>query len=149
MSLLEDDNDDKRLSNDNYQRPVLTYTDKLTKEDIQEQLEEYEKVDDINKVAIGTNLKYFTLVNGKKKYRLGGNLINKSGLPNYVVLSNGKKQWSVQVTDTIFFKKSSIKDIKLQYIKMLEYKDKVIEKQSNRINELVKIINELKNNKKK
>jgi hypothetical protein len=146
MSLIEDDNnnDNRRLTKDEYQRPQMTYTDKLTKEEIQEKLDEYEKVENIERVNIGTHMRYFSIIDGKKKFRLGGQLINNSGLPNYVVLSNGSKQWSVQVKDTIFFKKIAIKDVKLEYIKILDYKDKIIEKQGARINELVKMVNDMK-----
>lgn len=150
MSLLVDsddnnnDNNNKRLTTDNYVRPELTATDKLTKEDILGKLEDYEKVDNIDTVPTGTHVRYFSIVNNEKKFRLGGTLINKNNYPKYVVLTAGGKTWSVQVNNTIFFRKVSVKSVKEEYTRLLEYKDKLIGQQGERINELVKMVNNLK-----
>jgi hypothetical protein len=150
MSLLDDsentdsDKDNKRLTTDDYERPVFTYTDKLTKDEIEEKLAEYTKVDNIENVPLGTHIRYFSKVGDTNKFRLGGNLINKSGLPTYVVLGSRSKTWSVQVKNTIFFRKISLLEIKKEYITLLEYKDDLIQKQGKRINDLVAMVKDLK-----
>jgi hypothetical protein len=147
MSLLVDSDEqpkNKRLGNDGYVRPIMTATDKLTKDDILGKLENYEKVDDISTVPTGTHIRYFSIVDGKQKFRLGGTLINKSNFPKYVVLTAQGKNWSVQINNTIFFKKISAETTKEEYTKLLEYKDKLIAEQGSRINELVKLVNSLK-----
>ena len=156
MSLLDEsdsennqNNQNTRLTNDNYVRPVMTYTDKLTKEEIENKLDDYEPINNIEDIAIGTQLRYFTVKNGIKKFRLGGILINKSGLPKYVVLSSKNKTWSVQVKDTIFLKQISIRELRLEYIKLLNYKDSLIQQQGEKINKLVKTLKKLKKNYKK
>jgi ABC-type molybdate transport system ATPase subunit len=37
------------------------------------------------------------------KFRLGGYLVNKRNADKYIVLSNGRVKWSVQVPSTIFY----------------------------------------------
>jgi hypothetical protein len=95
-----------RLSNDEYQKPPITYTDSLSKEEIKNFLKDYEEIssDKISTVKKGTHLRYFSKNDdGTYKFRLGGNLIVNNTLPNYIVLSNKKKSWSVQTHNTIFF----------------------------------------------
>ncbi len=111
----------KRLVNSEYKRPKITFTDKLTNEDIIDKLEDYEKVEDITKVPIGTHIRYFTMVDGEKKFRLGGTLVRTQGLPKYIVLSNGQFSWSVQMKDVVsIFKKMSIVEIKQEYEDIIE-----------------------------
>ena len=81
----------KRLSRDtSYQRPKKTYQDKLTPDEIEEKLEEYVKIEDINKVPLNSHIRYFTLNDktGKKEFRLGGFLTNRDQSDKYVILSN-------------------------------------------------------------
>jgi hypothetical protein len=117
---------------DTYKKPELTYQEKLSKEQIKDMLEDYIKVNNISElklIKLGTHLRYFTRdKNGKRQFRIGGILRNNSGIPDYLILGNGTKSWSVQINDTIFFQKISISDIKKHYIKLLEDKDKIIAK---------------------
>ena len=113
----------KRLSRDtSYQRPKKTYQDKLTPDEIEEKLEEYVKVDDINKVPLNSHMRYFTLNDktGKKEFRLGGFLTNRDQSDKYVILSNGNISWSVQTLNSIFFKKMTIKELKQEYEDKIE-----------------------------
>lgn len=110
----------QKLNNDKYDRPNQTYTDKLTVEEIESKLEDYTKVEDIYKVPLGTHLRYFCDQEGKKVFRTGGVLLKADGLPNYVILSNGTKSWSVQVKDAIFFRKMTLKEIKESYTNRIE-----------------------------
>lgn len=138
----------KRISRDSYKRPSTTYQDNLTKEQIEEKLENYTLVEDINKIEIGTNLRYFTKdKSGEKKFRLGGKLLNNTGLPIFIVLTNGNISWSVQVKDTIFFKEMTINEIKELYDNELKEKDKIINEQKEEIKSLTKMIKSLQKNK--
>ena len=73
-------------------------------------LKQYEKINNISDVAIDTNIRYIITDNGKKFYREGGLLRNNTYADNYIVLTNGKNNWSVQVKDTIFFKRISAEE---------------------------------------
>ena len=130
----DDDNDDVKntFSKNGYKRPDVTFTDQLSKEQIEEKLEDYTKVDDIYKVPLGVHLRYFSNKDDKLVFRMGGQLHKNNGLPDYVILFNGKAQWSVQVKDTIFYRKMTIQEIKEEYekiIKDLIEKNKKLKKQ--------------------
>lgn len=136
-----------RLGKSDFQRPKYTQTDKLTREDIEYLLEEYEEAD-IKNIRIGTHVRYFVTKNGKTQFRMGGNLINKNNYPEYVVLSNGKVSWSVNLEGTVFYKKLSIREINKKYENKLnemktEYDNKIVEKDV-KIEELMNYIRVLK-----
>lgn len=117
----------KRLGNDNYIKPKQTMTDKLTREQIAEQLEDYKQVADISKVPVGSHVRYFSIdKEGKKKYRPGGTIMKNDGLPKYIILTNNVSSWSVQVEKTIFYRKMTLKEIKQEYIDQIKEKEKVI-----------------------
>ena len=93
-----------------YQKPLKTYQDRLTNQDIKEILKDSIVVDDISMVPIGTHVRYFINDNDtkKKKFRLGGMITKIDPLGRYIMLSNGQTQpWSVQIPNTIFYKKIS------------------------------------------
>jgi hypothetical protein len=96
------------MSDTSYRRPKTTLQDKLTYDEIKEKLKNYEKVENLVDIPLYTHLRYIEVkeVNGKKEYkfRLGGYLINKKFPDKYVVLSNGRLKWSVQVANTVFYK---------------------------------------------
>ena len=102
----------QKLGNDNYVRPVQTYTDKLTVDEIESKLEDYVKVEDLYKIPVGTHLRYFKTQDGARKFCTGGSLVKSTGLPEYLILTNGVKSWSAQTKDTIFFRKLTLKEIK-------------------------------------
>ena len=120
-----------------YQRPKKTYTDNLTEDDINNLLEDYKKVENIYQVSLGTHMRYFSKVDGKTKFRTGGSLVHNQGLPKYVMLSNGKNSWPVQVKDTTFFAKMTINEIKAEY-------DEELNKLEKENTQLRKQVNELK-----
>jgi len=111
---------------DNYLRPKQTYTDKLDEDDIAEKLVDYIKVDNIAEVKLNTHLRYFTLEPNKKtgtvtrKFRMGGFLSNKNNADKYVILTNGRNTWSVQVANSVFYRKMSSEEIKGEYEEELE-----------------------------
>ena len=118
----------KPYSKNGYVRPDVTYTDQLTKEQIEEKLKEYIKVEDIGKVPLKVHIRYFVLKDDKYLFRMGGQLDSTTGLPDYVRLKNGNNAWSVQTKDTIFYRKMTPKEISAEYdIIIKEYTDKIKE----------------------
>lgn len=129
----------KKLGDDkSYKRAKTTFQEQLTSEQIAEKLQGYVKVDDIAEVPLNTHLRYFkTEADGTQSFRLGGFLHNKKDADRFVMLSNGKSVWSVQVNTAVFFKKLSQKD-EIESIHKL-YKKKLAEKDA-KIKKLVKYI---------
>ena len=99
-----------RITRDkDYKRPTETYQQTLGNTEIKEKLKDYKKIDDIRKLSIGTHVRYFTK---EKVFRLGGNLNKIDPEGRYVVLSNGKVTWSVQLGGTQFWGKMSENEFK-------------------------------------
>ncbi len=120
-----------------YDRPKSTFTDKLTKEDVEKKLEDYKKVEDLKEVPLGTHLRYFTKKDGELIFRMGGNLKNSANLPTYVILINAQNiEWSVQCKDTIFYKKMTIEEIKEEYENIISELNGKIKKLKEKIREL-------------
>lgn len=118
-----------RLTDDDYKRPKITFTDKLSEEDIKEKLMGYKRintVDELEQVPLGIHIRYFDYREGEYLFRTGGILLNKKGLPNYIVLSNGKKSWCPQVKTCVFFKQMNNNEIKKEYVEVLETQVKQI-----------------------
>ena len=93
---------------------MITYTDKLSKTQIQELLVDYEQVksvEELMKIPIGTHLRYFDNKNNQMKFRTGGILTVNSGLPEYIILNSGHVSWSVQVKTSIFFRRITLKQL--------------------------------------
>lgn len=124
----------KKLGADRkYKRPKTTYQEQLTAEEIEQKLQGYEQVDDIAEVPLNTHLRYFVVQpDGSQVFRTGGFLHNKNNADTYVMLSNGKNIWSVQVANAIFFQKLSqkkeIEKLHKLYKKKLAEKDAIIKK---------------------
>lgn len=122
------------LTEDGYKRPKETYTDRLDEEDITNLLQDYVKVENIFEVKLNTHLRYFSLESDKKtgtinrKFRMGGYLSNKDHADKYVILSNGKKTWSVQVQTAVFYRKMTIQEIKEEYERDLAKYEKMNKK---------------------
>jgi hypothetical protein len=111
-----------------FERPEITYTDQLSKEEIQEKLADYSKVEDIYKVPLGVHLRYFLNKDGQALFRMGGQLFKNNGLPDYVILKSGTNaQWSVQVKDAIFYRKMSIAEIKQEFEDIIKKKNDKIQ----------------------
>lgn len=106
-----------RISKDNYIKPANTIQDNLTKEDIDLLLEEYDEVENIQQLRNGIHIRYFTVSRlgrtEKKLFRMGGTIIKVDLDKKYIVLSNGKITWSVQLNNkNILYKKMSTEAIK-------------------------------------
>ena len=128
-----------RLSyNDGYKRPKKTVQDLTTQEEIDEKLEDYIPVDNIENVPRGTHIRYFKIEQTpdggtKKKFCYGGFLKNKDNHKKYIVLTNNDKNWCAQVDKCIFFKKISINELKEEHkieVDELKYKIKKYKKEN-------------------
>lgn len=85
--------------------PVVKEKKEITYEKSLELLEGYIPVEDIDKVAAGTHVRYFTKdkQSGKTVLRRGGFLRKKAD--TWVTLSNGQFSWSVQKNNARFWQK--------------------------------------------
>ena len=82
-------------------------------------------MDDISTVSLNAHLRYFTVNDkGEKQFRLGGFLTKIDIEKGYVVLSNGKLSWSVQLKNTIFFQKMTFQELKKELKEDIEKKYK-------------------------
>ena len=132
---------EKRISKDDYKRPKHTIQDKMTEEEIEEKLEDYIEIEDIFKVPLNSHIRYYTLIPGKdgeikKAFRLGGQLKNKDNADKYIILSNGKVTWTVQMETSILYRKMTIEEIKEDYeniIKDLEESNLQLKKDNKKL----------------
>jgi hypothetical protein len=106
----------QRLSRTSNKPTGESYQSTLTDEEIAKKLEDYVRVkkDDVSKIPLGTHVRYFTInpQNGGKQFRLGGTLTKFGENGQYFVCSNGTYSWSVQINNSIIYKKISINEIK-------------------------------------
>ena len=120
--------DSNKYKKNGFERPEITYTDQLSKEEIQDKLADYSKVEDIYKVPLGVHLRYFVKKDGQMLFRMGGQLFKNNGLPEYVILKSGTNaQWSVQVKDTVFYRKMTLDEIKKEYEDIIKKKNEKIQ----------------------
>ena len=139
FKLKKNTKDEDNESEKNVPEKKDTYTSNLTKDDIQQKLEDYKKVEDISTVPLNTHLRYFILKDGELVFRMGGNLKRNLDLPNYIVLRNALgTEWTVQVKDTIFYKKMTIPEIKEEYDIIVNQLNDKVKKLKQRIKELEK-----------
>ena len=137
----------ENLTESEYNRPEITYTDTLQNNTkMAEKLQGYERVFDISDVSKNTHVRYVTLKEGKQRFCLGG-LLKFNDDPRFVILSNGRHQWSVQrhhfkkpykdgdkpIFDTVFFKAISNEE-KLE--KIVKEKDDLINKLKKKLTKL-------------
>lgn len=122
-----------------YVKPLQTFSDKLSNAEIKKMLEDYKetKASNLNK---GFHVRYFKKEKDNTvSFKTGGVIFSLDGLPDYIVLSNGKLSWSVQVKDTIFYQK-------MTYAEEKEKMDKLIIKKDDEITGLMGTIEKLNNN---
>ena len=112
----------KRLSKDE-NKSNNSYQNNLSPDEIKEKLEEYKRVDDISTVSLNAHLRYFIIneKTGEKQFRLGGFLTKIDIQKGYIVLSNGNLSWSVQLKNSIFFKKMSFQELKQELVEDSSY----------------------------
>jgi hypothetical protein len=122
----------RRITNDNY-KPANSIQENLTQEDIDILLEEYEEINDPLELKTGQHIRYYSLKktkngNIKQLFRMGGNIIKIDLENKYIVVSNGKLSWSVQILDSIIYRKMTIEEVKQFYEHELDTKDNEIKK---------------------
>jgi len=110
-----------------YVRPPITLTEMLSRKDIEGLLLDYVKVDNLETVKIGSQIRYFEYKDNELKFRIGGTLKIK-GLPDYVILSNGSAGWSVQVKNCIFFRLITADEVREEMNKIILNKDIELDK---------------------
>lgn len=105
---------------------IISPTATLSYDEIKNKLINYEQIDDTASLVHGNKIKYFEILdNGKYKFKLGGCVIvNKH--PVYIVLTNGKTSWSVQLENHIIFREIDIDTVRLKYEEIIKKKDKQI-----------------------
>ena len=103
----------KRLTKDKI-KTKNSYQNKLSPAEIKQKLEEYKRVEDISSLSLNSHLRYFTIDSktGEKNFRLGGFLTKVNQEKGYIVLSNGNVSWSVQLKNSILFKKMTFQELK-------------------------------------
>jgi phage terminase large subunit-like protein len=80
----------------------------MSTDEINEKLDGYQQVKNISEVPLNVRLRYFTInPDGTKVSRAGGFLKNKTNADVYVILNNGRNDWSVSTKNTIFYQKIS------------------------------------------
>lgn len=101
-----------------------SYQNNLSPKEIKEKLEEYKKIDDISLISLNTHIRYFNInqKTGEKQFRLGGFLTKMDIAKGYIILSNGQLSWSVQIANTIFFKKMSFQELKEELVEDISKK---------------------------
>jgi len=115
-----------------YERPRITYTDTLTKKEIIEYLQDFEKVVDIEKVKIGSYISYIDIGGEYPSFRLGGTIVvNK---PEYLVLNGGRASFSVQKGEKIYFRRLNHTELRGEMQKTVDKYIKDIEKKEDDIN---------------
>lgn len=123
---------------DNYIRPEIMPNDFINPTELKKRLKYYDIVYDAIHLSSGTHIQYIELYEGNYRYKSGGIIITNK-YPDYIVLSNGRSSWSVQLKNNIIFKQKSIQDIITIYeniiykknmtIDELKYKIKMLGKQ--------------------
>jgi hypothetical protein len=133
----------KKISDVDYNGPKKTFTQELTTEEIQSLLEGYKEVnyDDLKK---GYHIRYFSKNKntGKSEFKMGGTVI-KIEL-DYVVLTNGSINWSVQLKNAIFYQQMTMEeirnDLKMEYDAQLHIKNNEIAKLKLLVKEMKKVM---------
>jgi len=124
------------IKKSNYIRPELTYTDLLTKEQIETLLIDFEEIKNINDIPIGTFIRYFEFKDNELKFRVGGILSVKRPDEGYIYLKNNQINWPVQLKNCLLFKKLTTIEVRKEF-------DKKFFKQEKEINDLLSMIRNL------
>jgi hypothetical protein len=91
----------------------MPITDIFTEADIKDHLKSYKKIKNFDKINRWTHVKYFTFIKDKKyQYKIGGLL--KYTYEDYIVLISGKRSWSVQKKNNVFFAKYVVNEKQLK-----------------------------------
>ena len=130
-----------RISEDNYEKGSNTVQENLTSDDINILLEEYNEVTEITELKPGVHIRYFTIVKNKKSeqklFRMGGTITKVDYDNKYIVLTNGKISWSVQINESnILYRKMTLQEVKDFYENMLNDVDLEVNKYKSMVEKL-------------
>ena len=71
---------------------------------------EIKDIKQFDNILLGSTIRYFSKTKEGYKFRSGGTLLDKSGVPKYIRLYNKGKTWSVQLKTSIIFYEFSNKE---------------------------------------
>ena len=130
-----------------YVKSEKSFQELLSKEDIDILLENYELVNSKYEIKVGLLVRYYSLINKDNEtqelFRMGGTVIKTDFEKDYVVLTNGKVNWSVQINNATFYKKLTIEELKKNYENDIENMDIKLNKYKNYIDKIKKKLNSL------
>jgi len=127
---------------DDYIRPNITYTDTLTKKEIIDFLQDFEKITDLDYLPLGTYISYIDVNDKNIQFRIGGSVIMNK--PDFMVLSGGKSGFSVQKKNKIFFKRLNYYELKTEMEKHIQEYKYIVNQKDRQIKELILYIKKLK-----
>ena len=138
----------KRLSRDTAYKKKKggSYQENLSPEEIKKKLEEYSQVDNIAEVPLQTHIRYFTITpkTGEKLFRLGGFLAKIDPGMKFIICQNGTFSWSVQIKNSVFFRKMSFSELKEELIEKISknFKNEIksLKKENKKLKETLKEI---------
>jgi len=104
----------KKLDDVEYTGPKKTFTQELSPDEINALLEGYTETD-YTLLKKGFHIRYFSpnKKTGEQEFKMGGTII-KIISPDYIVLSNGSLNWSVQIDGTVFYQQMTMNEIKTE-----------------------------------
>jgi hypothetical protein len=122
-----------------------------SKEDIENMLQDYIRIDDIDEIPVNSQIHYVTLDSNKRQvFRIGGRLVSTT--KNLVCLSRGMFKWYVKkqhfenkndkepLFETIFWKKRDYMDDLLDHIEYQNNEISLLKEQISMIKEILKIL---------
>lgn len=129
-----------------YTRPEHTHQDLLSEQDIKDKLKDYKLITNINVIPLNTHIRYFTynLKLKNKIFRLGGFLQKIDQQNRYIILTNGKLKWSVQLLQSTLYQKMTEEEFKDKLVSEIKL-DMVKEGSSSEIKKLKEKIDNLTN----
>jgi len=122
---------------ENYIRPEIMPNDFINPLELKKRLKFYDLVYDAVDLNSGMHIQYIEYYENTFRYKSGGILITNK-YPDYIVLSNGRSSWSVQLKNNIIFKQKSIYEMKQIYDNIIYKKDMTINELKNKIKLLQK-----------
>lgn len=142
-SLLEDDydnnNDDNHYDESSSKSVWIEKLNNLTPEEIKDRLKNFTQIptDKVDSIPTQTKIQYLYKFNNVYRYRPGGTL-QYNGAPEYIVLTNGDKKWSIQLKNAVIFREKDFDEMKQEYENKLDKYRLCVKKQKQIINDLKK-----------
>ncbi len=151
--MIVDTSDTLKLSQDiikkyeKKEKKIIDPIDLISVDEINKRMINFKRVmsEDIEKLETGVRIQYFEVFpeENKYKYKPGAILVYVK-YPDYIILSNGIKKWSVQLKNHILFEEN-IDSLKRNISKIIKEKDKTINELRNSLQLRIDELKELKN----